>query len=152
MNDRARREMLAIECRVFTRYLAGADLSLMVEEAYIRGHQVSAVEQTEGSHAFEQTLLRIARTSPGLAQAADGYAVVFAKASQLRRKLVLLVAILESRQQTAQAIEPPSSGSLPRRIVSVAVRVVAGLARTAFVTLLVPPLWAWYRLTDRRHS
>ncbi len=45
---------------------------------------------------MDRILLRIAVTSPALAQWADSYASIAARKSLLRKKLILLMAILES--------------------------------------------------------
>lgn len=86
--------MLARECDVFCRYLTGRAASPFLTEKYTEAHARDARYQP--ASAFDGVLLGAARATPALAQMIDSYASVAARASLLRKKLVLLVAILES--------------------------------------------------------
>ena len=87
-------QALARECDVFCRYLVGRPATLFVAGKYAAAH--SCDPRYRVASLFDSFLLAIASLSPHLAQWADSYACVAARASQLRRKLILLVAILES--------------------------------------------------------
>lgn len=151
MTDPVRLETLAAECRVFSSYLVGTDQSLLTLDAYIRGHDAAGVDGATDS-ACEHALLRLARVSPRCARAADGYAAVFARTSQLRRKLVLMVAILESRHQSAEALERMSGDSRAAWICGTALRVIRWIVSTVFVALILPLIVARGWMTEPRRT
>jgi len=86
--------LLARECEVFCRYLIGRAPSSYVAQKYAAAHAHDA-RYSAGS-TFDRALLVLARLSPLSAQFVDAYASLAARSSLLRKKLVLLVAILES--------------------------------------------------------
>lgn len=85
---------LVRECEVFCRYLVGREPSSYVAQKYREAHERDA--RYSAASTFDRVLLRVARLSPFFTHCADSYAAIAARSSQLRRKLVLLVAILES--------------------------------------------------------
>ena len=87
------------ECRTFTRYLVRRDPTPYVIGKYAAAHTASpAMAQTEGkgSSRFDVRLTAIARRHPVLAVMADAYARIFVPRGLLRKKLVLLLAIIET--------------------------------------------------------
>ncbi len=91
-------EVLDRECDVFCRYLSGEKASDYVRERYRAVHQRGSVEPAGGASAFDRALVAIARGGPFVARCADSHARVFATGGLLRRKLVLLLALLEVRE------------------------------------------------------
>src|SRR4051812_40319378 len=87
------------ECQVFTEFLLGCATHAYAIRKYVDAHRVSAIFST--GTRFDFYLLRTARMHWTFAKLADGYARFFAPQALLRKKLVLLLAILES--------SPPSS-------------------------------------------
>lgn len=83
------------ECVRFCRYLVGIEPSDAVRVAYRRAHGVEAVEPPHGSTPFDLLLVGLARWGGSFARFADVQARFLAKGGLLRRKLVLLVALLE---------------------------------------------------------
>jgi hypothetical protein len=144
--SRQDRDVLALECDVFCRYLLGRRPGSDVAAAYHRAHAVGSVQRIEPT-VLDRALLDIARVGPALAHAADAFASVARRPSLLRRKLVLLVAILESHGSSAAVLDTARPGSrlwwTVRLIGQVAfwtLSVVAGAA-------LVIARYAWLRLT-----
>lgn len=86
--------LLVRECDVFCRYLVGRGASAFIAQKYAEAHARDA--RYRCASAFDRVLVRLAGASPLVAQWADSYAGIAARASLLRKKLVLLVAILES--------------------------------------------------------
>jgi hypothetical protein len=88
--------LLDRECEVFCGYLIGHKPREYVLSKYREFHDLpSAAGQLRGG-AFDRTLLTVARRHPAAARLADAYARVALPAGPLRKKLVLLLAILES--------------------------------------------------------
>jgi hypothetical protein len=108
MADEAR---LARECSVFCRYLSGEEPSDYVRAKYRAAHEAGAVEPADGATSFDRALVAIARGGPWLTRAMDSYARVFANAGLLRRKLVLVLALLETKSPSDRAVDSPTSSS-----------------------------------------
>lgn len=85
---------LARECDIFCRYFAGQPATSFVAQKYTEAH--ARDRRYEPQNAFDRILLGWAAASPLAAQWCDSYACLFARGSLLRKKLVLLAAILES--------------------------------------------------------
>ncbi len=85
---------LARECEVFCRYLTGHSASKFTQEKFSEAHQRDSRYHEESS--FDHILLSVARLGTLAAQCMDSYACIAARSSLLRKKLVLLMAILES--------------------------------------------------------
>jgi hypothetical protein len=148
MTDGKRVEMLAAECRTFTRYLIGIDAPSDVVRHYQRAHEVSVVEAGGVVPPLDRALLRVARLGPSFARACDGYAGAFARTSLLRRKLVLLTAIFESRQQTAVIFDSAVPGSRAAWVVEVSARAGISALIGCLAALVILPLGLWYRVVD----
>ena len=92
------------ECVTFARYLTGQTPGPYVTEKYRDAHLRHDVLRAETS-TIERTLLRVARaTGPG-AWLVDAYTAIFLRKAPVRKKWVLLVAILESCAPTAEYFE-----------------------------------------------
>lgn len=85
---------LVHECGVFTRYLVSSMPSPYVVEKYLHAHEKSSAYLP--SDFFDRALVRFASQGPRRTRLADSYACLLARKSALRKKLVLLSAILES--------------------------------------------------------
>ncbi len=101
-------ESMEWECGVFTRYLLGCSPQSYVVQKYAEAHCVSAVFST--GNRFDYFLLRVANVHPLLSRMADSYARMFAPASLLRKKLVLLLAILETSAPSCHSIDAVDGG------------------------------------------
>jgi hypothetical protein len=100
---------LARECSVFTEYLLGCAATSYVVRKYSDAHQISEVFET--GNRFDFLLLRIARADWRMAKVADSYSRVFAPQTLLRKKLVLLLAILETSSPSYRLIDTVEGGS-----------------------------------------
>jgi len=125
---------LAAEADAFCRYLTGHAAPRYVRLKYVEAHVVGASPDRGAS--FDDVLVALARRGSTRARLADAYAAVFSRAGTLRRKLILLVAILESTGETANVVDSPDAGSGFRFVVEAFVR---GLSFPALVLLAV--LW-----------
>ena len=85
-----------VECRVFSRYLSGRlpdeYISRKYAEAFSPGRQLTRGVES----GFENLLLRIAVLHPVCTRAADVYSRFFCSDSVARKRLVMLLAILET--------------------------------------------------------
>lgn len=85
---------LGSECRLFVRHLVGLDANPYVVGKYIDAHR--ALDALAPVSRFDRILLGFASLSRPTLALADAHAAVFAKASTLRKKLVLTLALLET--------------------------------------------------------
>lgn len=145
MTDAQTHDVLNAECRTFTRYLAGVDAPPDVLAAYRKAHQVSGLGRWKGP--VDDLLITIARRGIWCARAADGYASLFARASFLRQKLILLVAILESRGETARILDTARPGSRAGWMLRVIGQAWASIVRLGLVALMIALLRIWRGLT-----
>ena len=107
MADRATLER---ECAAFVRYLGAGAGDAYVIAQYVAAHEAGVVESARTS-GFERSVVALARALPWSVRALDAHARVFGNGSLLRRKLVLLLAILETRAPHDEALDTPNPGS-----------------------------------------
>lgn len=116
-------EPLDRECAAFCRYLIGREPTERVRARYREAHALGVVEAPGTATAFDRLLVSIARAGALPARLADAHARVFRKAGLLRRKLVLLLALLESHADTAGDVDAPTPGGPNGFVVGAAARV-----------------------------
>jgi len=80
------------ECRLFTQYLLGCVPDRYVERKYIEAHEM--LSNLAPANRFDVFLIGTARRHSILLKLADAYAGIFDNRGLLRKKLVLLFAIL----------------------------------------------------------
>jgi hypothetical protein len=91
------------ECRVFTRHLIRSDPGDYIVARYIEAHRLRPV--FTATSRFDRFLCAFARVSPFMTRFADAWSAVFAPTAVLRRKLVLLLAMLESAAPQYRRLE-----------------------------------------------
>lgn len=124
--------MIAAECRTFARHLADAEADAYTLSCYERLLPSAELPATTASLLIERALLSAGRAGGVLLRMADGYAVVFRPRCALRRRLILLFAILENGPGTSHALNTGDEGSFAavsgRMIASMTVSVLCTLA------------------------
>jgi hypothetical protein len=129
-------QQLGKECSIYTRYLTGLAPSKYILDKYQDFHLSRGANV--GS-AFDRLLVRIAARSPWMTRLADTYASRFCRGSELRRKLVLLLGLLECAQPSAAYLDSPAAPSAVGAwagLTAAAVRYAIALAAAVF--LLAP--------------
>ncbi len=101
------------ECSVFCRYLLGQEPNEYVKKKYREAHQSRSFNRGEHSDPGDGFLVKIARINPWSAKIIDAYSRVFRPYSTIRKKLVLLLAILESCAPTHGYLDSVDSNSIP---------------------------------------
>ncbi len=99
---------LEAECGVFARYLADASPDDAIVAKYVEAHRVRP--ELEARDRFDRALLALARAGPLATRLADAHARIFARGSALRRKLVLVLAILETSPSSFEKIDDSGTG------------------------------------------
>lgn len=99
---------LDAECDVFTRHLLGRGADDYIRTKYRAAHAV--LPALRASDAFDSFLVSFARKGIVFTKIADAHAAVFAPWSLLRKKLVLLLAVLETCPPSHRTIDAPVGG------------------------------------------
>ncbi len=144
------------ECGVFCRALVGVDAPPALRAAYVRAHDVGAVfgaapiaassaagaptPPSSSAPPFDRWLVRFAAASPARTRFADSYAVIFARGSLLRRKLVLALALLESHAATSRLADSPRPGAAPAFYARAAFAAALFVLRAALAALVLSPV------------
>jgi nucleoside-diphosphate-sugar epimerase len=125
------------ECRVFAAHLLGLPPSEYALRKYLDAHQVSGAFAT--GDRFDRFLVRLAARHRVLTKISDAYARVFAPASALRRKLVLLLAILETSPASYRVIDEAAGRSKAALAARLAVSGIAAIISLVAGTILLIP-------------
>jgi len=139
---------LEAECQTFARYLLGSVPQPYVVGKYADAHRVSAVF-SQGTR-FDNLLVRVARKHPVLTRLADSHARMFAPTGLLRKKLVLLLAILETSAPSCHLIDAVDSGGKLAFFTRLAVKGTAFAISVAAGTIILLPVQMVMALEQRR--
>ena len=129
---------LARECDVFVRYLVRVPPDAYIQKKYVQAHSVSPEYAAAG--AFDRLLLALASSSPLVTSLADSYSGLFARSSALRKKLILLTAILESCAPARGFLDAPDHASLPGLYLRAALRGAFFALRCLGLAIVLLPL------------
>src|SRR5215471_16799085 len=102
-------QQLERECHTYVRYLCGRNSSTYITEKYVDFHRkVGAIEPDP----FDRFLVRFSTRNLLCVHLADSYARVFRKESAIRKKLILVLALLESSPETFEALDRVPAGGM----------------------------------------
>ena len=142
MVDALERAALEDEAHEFALALLGGDADSYVAVQYARAHLHLPLHPVS---AFDRVLLAFASQGPWALRAADAYARFFAPASSLRRKLAVLVAILESAAPSdaefAASDEPPVGVIVQLLLAGVGFALLLGVGILALAPLHLAARW-----------
>ena len=91
----------------FVRYLTAQAPTAYVVAKYLEAHAHSEALRRDGRCRFERLLLAVAGAHALGARLVDAYTAIFLKTALVRRKWVLLLAILETCAPTAEYFDEP---------------------------------------------
>lgn len=112
--------LLDEECRSLTTYLVGTLPTDYVRERYAMAAQAHGLARDEDFSRFDRVTLRLARRGHMFARSADAYCALFHSKGVLRRKLVLLAAVLEHVAPTSEAFDRADPANGARIVLSLA--------------------------------
>jgi hypothetical protein len=105
MHDRTHdARQIAAECDVLCRYLIGREPTEHARAQYVAAHELASPANPHESQT-DLLLVRLARGGPRRAALADAYAAAFLRNSTVRRKVILLLAILESAAPSSDWVD-----------------------------------------------
>ena len=144
MNEEA--QQLERECDTLTRYLVGTRPTSYVCRKYVEAHAHLSPE----ADRFDELLIRVARRAALGAKLADSYARVFAPGTLLRKKLVVLLAILETCSPSFRLIDEIDSDKRFVLLLRISMRAAGfGVALVAATAFLLPAQLALGRSARR---
>src|SRR5690606_40287699 len=114
------------ECRTFTRYLAGGEASPYIEGKYATAH--GSVLDDEPALPLDRAMVDYATRSPLRTRIADAYGRIFRPHGLLRRKLVYLLAVLESSREHHRSFTCGGSSTVLGAVGRISIAVAAFLA------------------------
>jgi len=128
-------ETLRREVRVFGRHLLDCEPGSYALSRYLAWHAATGNAETARAPRFDRFLVAVARLHPFGTRLADVYCARFRRGALLRRKLVLVLALIECSPGTWRLVEEPRSRGRNLAFARIA---VAGVAEA--LTLLVAAL------------
>ena len=129
--------VLEEECRVFAEYLLGCAPPSYAIQKYADAHLVSPIF-CKGTR-FDFFVVRVARSHRSITTMADAYARLFVPTGLLRKKLVLLLAILETSPPSCHLIDAVDRGGNVALLFRLLAKgVVSAVSLTAGMLLFFP--------------
>jgi NADH dehydrogenase len=103
-------DVLTSEARVFTAYLCGDGVTAEISDHYLKATKTLLIDH-QPDDRFDRLTLAFARRGAGFAWLADSYAALFNRGGMLRRRMALLMSILENSPTSHRHFEQsPSQG------------------------------------------
>ena len=131
---------LARECRVYGRYLLGLVPGDYVTGKYTEAFGSGRQQALAARSRFDRILLSLAAVHPLLTRAVDLYARFFCPAAAIRRRLVMLLAIIETHAQSVARLEHPVAGGIPGLMLDITVRSLISAVLLLVATVVLWPL------------
>jgi uncharacterized protein YbjT (DUF2867 family) len=138
------------ECRTFVTYLVGPKPSAYVVERYVMAAQAHGLSNDEAFSCLDRAALKLARRGRMFARWADAYCALFCRNGVLRRKLVLLAAILEHVAPTSEAFDRVSPSSAAKTVLSLATYGLTSAVSLFLGAVILLPVSVVCRIAGRR--
>lgn len=137
--EQAHTEQLTKECEVFTQYLIGERPDPYIVDKYHQAHHIDPRLQNMSIPAFDRFLLSIGGAHPWLTAIVDAHTSFFRQGAVIRKKLILLMALLESHGSSHRQFEISDSSSRIVLFTMLAWKgIMFGLRLGLAITLLLP--------------
>ena len=128
------------EGRVFSRYLLGEVADGRIPDLYRAAVETGTAGPFPELRPFERLLARLARFHPAATRAVDIYARHFFPAAPVRKRLILMLAILESHAVSYAIIDTVDGGGRPLVLVRLVAAGCASLLLLALAVTILTPL------------
>lgn len=128
------------ECQIFCKYLIDQKPDRYVLQKYRDGHSISSLRQNSSAGRFDTTLIKIAKLNTFAAKAVDAYTRMFYNRALIRKKLVLLLAILESRAPSHSYFDSADSCAKPVLFTRLLQNLVVFAMSLLFSAIILVPL------------
>lgn len=137
------RQMVRLEreCTTYAAYLSGMAPTPYLVEKYLDFHQ--KLGEKARADAFDSFLIEVSARGRIWARLADSYARIFRPDSLLRKKLILVLALLECTPPSFEALDRVPAGGLPGTIFRLAGASARFLAALIVGAALFTPVRFW---------
>lgn len=102
--------ILDTECAVFSKYLVHQIPTPYILAKYREAHQASPKLARPHPSPFDNVLVELSRKHTATTKLVDAYTALFFRDAMVRKKMVLLLAILESSAPTYPIFDQPDAG------------------------------------------
>jgi hypothetical protein len=137
---RGQMDWLERECTTYATYLSGTAPTPYLVEKYLDFHQ--KLGEARGD-AFDSFLVEVAARGTLWTRLADSYARIFRPDSVLRKKLILVLALLECAPPSFEALDRVPGGGLPGTVLGLAGASARFLASLILGAALFTPVRFW---------
>lgn len=145
-NDFVDRNKLNRECNIFCKYLIHQKPNNYVVEKYHDAHIRGSISKLIG---FDNFLNNIASISPFFTKLSDVYTSIYLKRSAFRRKLILLIAILESCPPTCNCFDLTTASYKPVIFLKMSAKMLFFIFSILLTTIIFLPLQIIYRIISK---
>lgn len=143
---------LSTECSVYTRYLANQEPDAYIQKKYAEAFEPGRPLAIQSGYRFEVLIEKISIKNPILTRAIDGYCKVLYRKSIVRKKLVLLLAILETQAMSVQKIDVADAMSPPVLLLTFLTQITRSVLLLLTATILLSPVRLAMRCFDRANG
>lgn len=134
------------ECAVFSKYLARQVPTPYILAKYREAHQASPKLARQHPSPFDNVLVKLSRKHTATAKLVDAYTALFFRDAMTRKKMVLLIAILESSAPTYPIFDEPEPGGARVFLVRFVMYGIVFALALVLATLMLLPLHLAFEL------
>jgi uncharacterized protein YbjT (DUF2867 family) len=142
-------DVLAAECDVFARQIVGRPASDSVKKAYRQALRVTGMADAP-TRPFEAFSLALARKGKVFAGWVDSYSALLHRRGSVRRRMIVLAAILENTPDGGGAFDSPASVGKVPALARLALAGATGCGSLALALVILVPTRLVLALTGRR--
>lgn len=133
-------DQLDRECAVYSTYLIGAAPDSYILNKYREAHRASHTLRVCNPTVLGQRLIGFSCRSPFFTSLADTYSRFFCPRSLFRKKLILLLAILESSPSSYEYFDKPDPGGIALLLISMFIKGILFATRLMLAMILLLPI------------
>lgn len=133
-------ERIISECRVFCRYLTGQLPDRYISRKYAEAFSPRQPLSQDLQSGFDALLVRLAVIHPLFTRTVDVFSRIFYTDSSLRKRLVLLLALLESQASTAVVLDYPDKTTITGFMFAMTIQVTVSVLLLGLAMLILLPL------------
>lgn len=129
------------ECRAFSHYLVGQSPTAYVLDKYRDAHRVGLPLDPTLGDSFDRFLVRISTLHPLMTRLVDVYTSMFLRGTLVRRKWVLLLAVVETCFPTYAYFDAPDADSVAAFCIKAARSMLMFCLALCLSLLLLAPVY-----------
>ena len=134
------RTTVELECDVYSRYLTGQPMDHYVLAKYLEAVEPSGCLAELNVTPFDRFLARLSVVHPVLTRSVDGFCRFFYRAAPIRKKLIFLLAVMETRGTTADKLDQVDEKPRIRIFLDLVVQSTISVLLIGVATLVLLPL------------